>query len=68
MALRTNTLCVDFKYSMANYNTNCFMALECETVYYKDLMRKKLLLERGIFLKNVTKKILAFYGRLEAMG
>lgn len=44
------------------------MALECETVYYKDLMRKKLLLERGIFLKNVTKKILAFYGRLEAMG
>lgn len=50
---------------MVGYDINHFMAPKCETEYYKDHMIKKLLLERGISLENVPKKILAFYERLE---
>lgn len=43
------------------------MSLECETEYYDDLMRKKLLLETAISQENVLEKLLDFYGRIEAI-
>lgn len=68
MILWTNALCVDSTYSMVDYDTNHFMALEYETTYYEDLMRKKLLPKRGIGLENMTKKPSVFHGRLADMG
>lgn len=59
---------MDFRYSMAGYDINCFMAPESETVYYENLMRKKFLPERGIQLENVPENLLSFYERLVSMG
>lgn len=53
---------------MVCYNTNHFMAQNYETEYYKDLMRKKLLPDRGISLWNVPEKLPDLYGRLKSTG
>lgn len=50
---------------MACYDTNHFMAPECEIKYYKDLIRKKLLHERRISLEKVDENLPNLYKRLE---
>lgn len=66
MSLWTDVLCVDSRYSIVGYDTNRFMAPECEKIYYKDLMRKKMLPGRGIELGNMPEKVSAFHERLVA--
>lgn len=46
---------------MVGYDTNFFMAPKCETEYYEDLMRKKLLPKREISLENVLEKLSTIY-------
>lgn len=52
-------VCMTLKMKMENQH--CFLALECQMVYYEDLASKKLLLEQGISLDKVLEKILGFY-------
>lgn len=45
---------MDSRYSMVGYKTNYLISSEYETTYYDELMRKKLLPDRGNELENVT--------------
>lgn len=48
---------------MGKYDHIQFMAPEFQTLYYCDLPRTKLLLEREICLENMSEKIPAFHDR-----
>lgn len=66
-----NDMCIDFSYfkkRMVGYDNTIFMAFECETVYYEDLIRWKLLPERGISMEQVPEKLLKFDEKLAATG
>lgn len=51
---------------MRDYDNICVMALECHILYYSNLQKIKLLLERGIYLDKVLEKLSAFHTRLVA--
>lgn len=51
---------------MADFDQTNFFTYDYQTVYYKDLVQKKLLPERGISLEQVPKKLPTFYQRLQA--
>lgn len=53
---------------MDNYDHIEFMPFVCHTHYYGDLHRMKMLPERGICLDNMSKNILEFYERLQAIA
>lgn len=42
---------------MEHYDHICFMAPECHNLYYSDLPRTKLRLERGICMDKVPEKL-----------
>lgn len=52
--------------TMAYYDQTCFMELEWKTLYYVDLAKMKLLLERGIYLNKVSEEPSTFHDRLVA--
>lgn len=53
---------------MQEYNQVSFMAPKLHTLYYGDLLRTMLLLERGIYLEKVLENLQAFHDRLMANG
>lgn len=60
--------CLVFKKAKHDRIWTRFLIVDCQTVYYKDLARRKVLHEWGISLEKVTEKIPAFYQWLQAMG
>lgn len=54
------------KIKMAEYDHILFMAPKCQTLFYTDLAKTKLLFERGISLEKVLENLPTFYDRLVA--
>lgn len=53
---------------MEDFDQTQFMAPKCHTLYYADILRTNLFLERGIFLYRVPEKLLTFHDRLVSTG
>lgn len=51
---------------MAEYDHILFMAPKCQTLFYTDLAKTKLLSEPGISLEKVLENLPTFYDRLVA--
>lgn len=54
--------------SIIEFHQTRLLSLDCQTVYYEYLARKKLLLVLGISMEKVDEKLPAFYQRLLAIG
>lgn len=50
---------------VVKYDQHLFVSLRTQENYYSNLIKKKLLLERGITLDKVDEMLLNFYQRLE---
>lgn len=53
---------------MEDFNDTRFMNAQYHQIYYDDFHKTKLLLERGISLDKVEKKLLEFHARLTVTG